>query len=52
LERVLAIVDSPADGLTWCCSSLGADTANDITAKVREFTAHGRISFTPMRNFK
>jgi mannonate dehydratase len=52
LERVLAIVDSPANALTLCSGSLGADTANDVAAMVREFTARGRIPFAHMRNVK
>ncbi|WP_213781330.1 mannonate dehydratase [Caballeronia sp. dw_276] len=52
LERVLAIVDSPANGLTLCSGSLGADTANDVAAMVREFAARGRIPFAHMRNVK
>jgi len=52
LERVLSIVDSPANGLTLCSGSLGADTANDVAAMVREFAARGRIPFAHMRNVK
>jgi mannonate dehydratase len=52
LERVLAIVDSPANALTLCSGSLGADTANDVAAMVREFAARGRIPFAHMRNVK
>jgi mannonate dehydratase len=52
LERVLAVVDSPANALTLCSGSLGADTANDVAAMVREFTARGRIPFAHMRNVK
>ncbi|MGA9917359.1 MAG: mannonate dehydratase, partial [Paraburkholderia sp.] len=37
LQRVLAIVDDPANGLTLCSGSLGADLQNDIPALVREF---------------
>ncbi|CAN7472476.1 mannonate dehydratase [Caballeronia sp. LjRoot34] len=52
LERVLAIVDSPANGLTLCSGSLGADTANDVAAIAREFAARGCIPFAHMRNIK
>ncbi|MFM0007051.1 mannonate dehydratase [Paraburkholderia dipogonis] len=52
LERVLSIVDSPANGLTLCSGSLGADTANDVPAMVREFAARGCIPFAHMRNVK
>ena len=50
LQRVLAIVDDPANGLTLCSGSLGADQQNDIPALVREFGARGRIHFAHLRN--
>ncbi|WP_336602823.1 mannonate dehydratase [Paraburkholderia bengalensis] len=50
LQRVLAIVDDPANGLTLCSGSLGADLQNDIPALVREFGARGRIHFAHLRN--
>lgn len=52
LQRVLAIVDDPANGLTLCSGSLGADQQNDIPALVREFGARGRIHFAHLRNVK
>lgn len=52
LQRVLAIVDDPANGLTLCSGSLGADLQNDIPALVREFGARGRIHFAHLRNVK
>jgi mannonate dehydratase len=52
LARLLAIVDSPANGLTLCSGSLGADTGNDIEALVREFGGMGRIHFAHLRNVK
>src|SRR5690348_2347975 len=36
LARLLAIVDDPANGLTLCSGSLGADARNDIPSLVRE----------------
>ena len=50
LARLLAIVDSPANGLTLCSGSLGADLGNDIEALVREFGGRGRIYFAHLRN--
>lgn len=50
LARLLAIVDDPANGLTLCSGSLGADARNDIPALVREFGARGRIHFAHLRN--
>jgi len=50
LARLLAIVDDPANGLTVCSGSLGADARNDIPSLVREFGARGRIHFAHLRN--
>ncbi|MGF6674439.1 mannonate dehydratase [Paraburkholderia sp. WSM4174] len=52
LQRVLAIVDDSANGLTLCSGSLGADQQNDIPALVREFGARGRIHFAHLRNVR
>lgn len=52
LERVLAMVDDPANGLTLCSGSLGADTHNDVAAMVREFSGRGRVHFAHLRNVK
>ncbi|GGP26770.1 mannonate dehydratase [Silvimonas amylolytica] len=52
LARLLKIVDSPANGLTLCSGSLGADCHNDIVAMVREFAGQGRIHFAHMRNVR
>jgi len=52
LKRLLSIVDTPANGLTLCSGSLGADCKNDIVALVREFAGQGRIHFAHLRNVK
>jgi mannonate dehydratase len=52
LARLLSIVDHPANGLTLCSGSLGADCHNDIVAMVREFAGQGRIHFAHLRNVK
>ena len=52
LARLLAVVDSPANGLTLCSGSLGAGPENDVEAMVREFGAGGRIHFAHIRNVK
>jgi mannonate dehydratase len=52
LARLIRIVDSPANGLTLCSGSLGADPDNNIEALVREFGALGRIHFSHLRNVK
>lgn len=52
LARVLAIVDTPANGLTLCSGSLGAGPQNNVEQLVREFGARGRIHFAHLRNVK
>lgn len=48
LERFLRLVDSPANGLTFCTGSLGADVHNDLPAMIRRFGK--RIHFAHLRN--
>lgn len=50
LERFLKIVDSPANGLTFCTGSLGASVDNDLPAMIRRFG--DRIHFAHLRNIK
>ena len=45
---VLDAVDSPANGLTLCSGSLGANPANDVPAIARRFA--DRIHFAHLRN--
>lgn len=52
LARLLAIEDTPENGLTLCSGSLGASCHNDIAAMVREFAGRGRIHFAHLRNVK
>ncbi len=52
LDRFLALVDSPYNGLTLCSGSLGCTTANDIPALVRKYAGMGRIHFAHVRNVK
>jgi mannonate dehydratase len=52
LAHILAMVDDPANGLTLCSGSLGADLGNDIPSLVREFGGQGRIHFAHLRNVK
>lgn len=49
-ERVIDLVDSPANGVTFCTGSLGVDPANDLPAIVRTIGARGRIHFAHCRN--
>lgn len=50
LMRLVKIVDSPANGLTLCSGSLGADLCNNIESLVREFGGMNRIPFGHLRN--
>ncbi len=52
LNKILAIIDTPANGLTFCTGSMGADLNNDCVAMVREFSARKRIHFAHLRNVK
>lgn len=52
IRQILAMVDSPYNGLTLCSGSLGSNPNNDIPALVREFGAQGRIPFAHVRNIK
>ncbi|EOH97758.1 mannonate dehydratase [Enterococcus pallens] len=48
LKKILSIVDSPYNGITFCTGSLGADPNNDLVEMVREI-GH-RINFVHFRN--
>ncbi len=48
LRGLLAAVDSPANGLTFCVGSLGARADNDVLAMAREFAP--RIAFVHLRD--
>jgi len=50
LERLLALVDSPSNGLTFCTGSLGADPENDLPSMAHRFASMGRIHFAHCRN--
>jgi mannonate dehydratase len=50
LERVLGLVDSPANGLTFCTGSLAASPENDLPALARKLGESGRIHFAHCRN--
>jgi mannonate dehydratase len=47
---ILGAVDSPANGLTLCAGSLGANPANDVPAIARQFAE--RIHFAHLRNVR
>jgi mannonate dehydratase len=50
LERLCGLVDVPANGVTFCTGSLGADPANDLPAIARRLGERGRIHFAHCRN--
>lgn len=50
LVRLTGIVDSPANGITLCSGSLGADLCNDVPSLVRKFGGMGRIHYGHVRN--
>ena len=52
LERLVGLVDSPANGVTLCAGSLGADPRNDVPAIARRLGAMGRIHFAHCRNVR
>lgn len=51
LRRVLALVNSPTNGLTLSTGSCGAEATNDLPAMVREFSV-GRIHCMHCRNVR
>ncbi len=48
LDFIVGAVDSPANGVTLCSGSLGANPANDVPAIARRFAS--RIWFAHLRN--
>jgi mannonate dehydratase len=52
LDRLTRLVDHPANGVTFCTGSLGADPGNDLPAMIREIGGRGRIHFTHCRNVR
>jgi mannonate dehydratase len=52
LRRFVELVDSPANGVTFCTGSLGASLDNDLPAMIREIGGRGRIHFAHCRNVK
>lgn len=50
LERLVGLVDSPANGVTFCTGSLGALPGNDLPAMARRLA--GRIHFAHCRNVR
>jgi mannonate dehydratase len=52
LERVIGLVDSEFNGVTFCGGSLAADPRNDLVEIIRCIGAKGRIHFAHCRNIR
>lgn len=52
VEHILAMVDSPYNGLTLCSGSMGANPENNIPQMIRRFGSQGRIHFAHVRNIR
>lgn len=52
IDRLLKLVDSKYNGLTFCTGSLGSGSFNDIISMVDKYSAQGRIHFMHVRNVK
>jgi mannonate dehydratase len=52
LERVVSLVDRPANGVTLCTGSLGASPGNDVPAITRRLGELGRVHFAHCRNVR
>lgn len=50
LQKIIEMVDSPANGITLCSGALGPNLNNDIPRMVRTF--HERIPLAHIRNIK
>jgi mannonate dehydratase len=50
LERLISLVDSPSNGVTFCTGSLGPRPDNDLPAMIRTIGGRGRINFMHCRN--
>jgi mannonate dehydratase len=49
-DRLVDLVDSPCNGVTFCTGSLGADPSNDLPAIAARLGRRGRIHFAHCRN--
>ncbi|MCD8349522.1 MAG: mannonate dehydratase [Planctomycetaceae bacterium] len=52
IRTFLSLNNDPANGLTICTGSLGANRENDLPAIISEFTKAGRVHFAHIRNIK
>lgn len=52
IDRLLELVDSEANGITFCTGSLGASSDNNILAMIDKYSLRNRIPFMHVRNIK
>jgi mannonate dehydratase len=52
IDRLLSLVDRPANGITFCTGSLGARPDNNLPAMARRFASRGRVHFAHCRNVR
>ncbi len=50
IKKLLKLVDSPSNGLTFCTGSLGANSLNNLPEMIREFG--NKIHFAHIRNVR
>jgi mannonate dehydratase len=52
IDRLLSLVDRPANGITFCTGSLGVRPDNNLPAMARRFASRGRVHFAHCRNVR
>lgn len=52
LERIVSMVDSPANALTICCGSLASNPQNNVPHILEKFVRKNRVAFVHARNIK
>jgi len=52
IERLLSLVDRPANGITFCTGSLGVRPDNDVVAMASQFARMKRVHFAHCRNVR
>jgi mannonate dehydratase len=52
LDRLVDIIDSPSNGITFCTGSFGANLKMDIVKAIRKFGTSNHIPFVHFRNVK
>lgn len=51
-DKIISLVDSPANGICLCTGSLGSNPANNMPEIIRHFGSKGRISCAHVRNVR